>query len=115
LVQSIESRHILVGDVKAKNIPILRYPLWIVALGQRHPVLLQTISDQDLRGRLVIFLRELEQSRVVGLVVPDQRALRLDDDLVLLAILDNLPLLTPGMQLYFSQPALFTKRARSDV
>ena len=99
LVQRIQRRHVLRRDFKAVNIRILRDTLRIVALGQRHPALLQAVPDQDLARRLAVLLRHGAQRRVVRLLVAHERAVRLDDDPVLLAVLDDLALLAPGMQL----------------
>jgi len=60
-----------------------------------YPTLLQAISDQDLTGFLVVLLGNRVQSRVVGLLVTDQGAVCLDDNLVILTVLDRLSLLVP--------------------
>lgn len=99
LVQPIQHHHVLLRYVKIKDLRILDYPLRIVALWQRNPVLLKAISDQYLSRRLVISLGNFDQGRIIGLLVPDQRAVCLDDDSVLLAILYDLSLLAPRMQL----------------
>lgn len=46
-----------------------------------------------------MFFANTDQGRVIALFIADNRAVGLDDDVVLLAILNNLALLAPGMQL----------------
>ena len=103
LVQPIQGRHVLFRNVEPKNIRILGDPLRVVALRQRYPTFLQAISDQNLSGRLAVFLRDPDQRLIVGLVIPHEWAIRLNDDLVFLAVFDDLPLLAPRMQLDASQ------------
>lgn len=58
LIEGIQRRHIFLLNLKIKHLGIALNVLGIVALGQRYPVLLQRIADQDLRRGFFVFLRQ---------------------------------------------------------
>ena len=97
LVQTIKLAHILLTDLKPVYVGILLDPSLVITLRQRYPVLLQTVPNQDLRGRLVIFLRHRLECLIVRFVIPHQRAVRLNNDAVPLAVLVDRALLAPGV------------------
>jgi hypothetical protein len=43
----VELGHVLLAQLKPVNICVLRDAIRVVALGERHPVLLQAVSQQD--------------------------------------------------------------------
>ena len=97
LVQIIQLTHILLTDLKPIHIRIFLDASRVITLRQRHPVLLQTVPDQNLCGRPLVLLRQRRQRLVVRFVVADERAVGLDDDAVLLAVLVDRALLAPGV------------------
>jgi hypothetical protein len=56
LRQTIELRHVLLIQLKAVYISVLSNSARIVALRERSPTLLQTVSNQDLCGCLAVLL-----------------------------------------------------------
>lgn len=95
LIQSIQPLYISLVNLKIKHVGITPDILRVVALGQGHPILLQRVADQDLGGRLVVFLGQRGQRRVVGFVVAHERRVGRDDDVVVLAVSDDFALLAP--------------------
>jgi hypothetical protein len=75
-----------------------------------YPSLLQAVTNQDLTGRLLVLLRQRLECRVVGLLVADQGAVGLDNNVVGLTELDSHALLVPGVQL-----ECFVSDARTDA
>lgn len=71
------------------------------ALWQRHPALLESVSDQDLRWRLLVFLCNLANCGIIELLPSGKRAVRLENDTIVLTVLDNFFLLDPGVELDF--------------
>ena len=120
LVQTIKGGDVLARELKVVNVGIALDSAWRVTLWQRdlecgvslwsrrfekdsrastYPALLQTVSNQDLAGALVVLLGNGFQSLVLGLLVTDKRAVRLDDNLVILTELDCFTLLVPRVKL----------------
>lgn len=99
LIQPIQLRHVFPVQLKPIQIRVLLDPRRRVALGQRHKPVLQTPPHQHLRVADVVLLRDALQRRVRGLLVAHKRAVRLDDNVVVLAVLDGVFLLAPGVQL----------------
>lgn len=71
------------------------------ALWQRHPALLESVSDQDLRRRLLVLLCNLANCGIIELPSSGKRAVRLENDTIVLTVLDNFFLLHPGVELDF--------------
>ena len=99
LVKRVQQIHIIVTDIKIKHIGIGGDSVGVISLGQRHPFLLQGIANQDLLCRLFVFLRNFNESRVVGFVVAYDGGVCFDDDAILLAVCIDCPLLAPRVEL----------------
>ncbi len=99
LIQTIQRRHIILIELESVEIRICLDTRWGITFRQRDPVLLQAVSDQHLAGRLVVFLGDANEVLFVGFVVADERAVGLDDDVVVAAVFDNFALLVPGVEL----------------
>ncbi len=56
LGHAIELLHVLLVKLEVVEISVAGDPLWVVALRQRHPILLQAVPDQDLLRRLAMLL-----------------------------------------------------------
>lgn len=99
LVKSIKHGHVLLADVEIKYISVSRNPVWIVGFRKWNPFLLQRVAYQDLLGRLVVFLCQVHEGRVVCFIVPHNGGIRLDNDSVLLAVCIDHALLAPRVKL----------------
>lgn len=99
LIQTIQRRHIILIEFESVQIRICLDTRWGITFRQRDPVLLQTVSDQHLAGGLVVFLGDADEVLLVGFVVADERAVGLDDDVVVAAIFHDFALLVPGVEL----------------
>lgn len=99
LIQTIQRRHIILIEFESVHIRICLDTRWGITFRQRDPIFLQTVSDQHLTGRLVVFLGDADEVLFVGFVVADERAVGLDDDVIVAAVLDDLALLVPGVEL----------------
>lgn len=99
MIQTIQRRHIILIKLESVQIRICLDTRWGITFRQRYPVLLQTVSDQHLAGRLVVFLGDADEVLFVGFVVADERAIGLDDDVVVAAVFDDFALLVPGVKL----------------
>ena len=71
LIQPIQYLDVGALNLPPKNIAVLLDAALRVAFWQRHPVLLQRIADQDLRGGFTVFGRERDEGWVLGFVVAD--------------------------------------------
>jgi len=99
LIQPIQRLHILPTQLKPIHVRILSDATGRIALRERHPIFLQTVSDQDLRGGFLVGFGEREERGVVGFVVADQGRVGFDDDGVVVAVGDYGALLAPGVEL----------------
>jgi hypothetical protein len=99
LIQPIQLPHLLRAQLEIVHIRVLLDPAGRVALRQGDPILLQTVPNQHLRRRLAMRLRNRIQRRVRSLLIAHKGGIGLDHDAVLVAVLDNLALLAPGVQL----------------
>lgn len=99
MIQPIQRSHILFVEFKIVYISVADNPRRIVTLGQRYESLLQTPSDEDLVGFLVVFLRDGGKCRVVCLFVADNGAVGFDYDVAFFAVFDDFALLAPGVEL----------------
>ncbi|KAI6752371.1 hypothetical protein HG530_013740 [Fusarium avenaceum] len=97
LVKIVQCFHVLVVEIKFKDIDVGSDAVWGVALGKRNPVLLQTVADEDLARCDFVLVCNAVEGLVVGLLVPHEWGVGLDDDVVLLTILYGLSLLVPRM------------------
>lgn len=97
LVEVIQRLHVLLVELEPVHGGIVLDPLGVVALGEGHPALLQAVSDQDVAALDAVLVCDAAQRRVVGLLVAHEGAVGLDDDAVLVAVLDDFALLSPGM------------------
>lgn len=75
----------------------------VTNLHHSHVALLQRPSNENLCAGLANFFGDLLQHRIVEPLTPHQWAVGLQDDIVLLAVLDDGSLLAPGMKLDLRQ------------
>ena len=99
LVQPVELSHVVAVELEAVEVCVLLDARGRVALGQRHEAALQAPADEHLGDGHAVFLRDALQCWVRGFLVADQRAVGFDDDVVVLAVLDCVLLLAPGVEL----------------
>lgn len=99
LVQAIQSGYVLPTELEAVHIRIQADAIRIVALGQGDEALLETPFDEHLVGRDAVLLSDAHQCGVVCLLVAHDGAVGLNDDIVVLAILDDVSLLAPRVKL----------------
>jgi hypothetical protein len=99
LVQIIQFRHVVLVKLEAIDVDVAGDSGWCIALGKRHESLLQTPSDEDLVGLLVVLLGDGDEGLVLALLVANDGAVGFDDNVVLLAVLDTVALLAPGVKL----------------
>jgi hypothetical protein len=99
LIQTIQLLHVILVKDEAEDVDVAGNAGWCIALRERHESLLQTPSDENLARLLVVRLREAEDGFVVRLLVANEGAVGLDDDVVLLAVFDTIALLAPGVEL----------------
>ena len=102
LIQTVQLSHILLIKLETVDVDIANNAGWCVALRKRNVALLQTPSDENLVWLLVVLLGDAGKRLVVGFLVADDRAVGFDDDVLGLAVLDDLALLTPGVELNVS-------------
>lgn len=100
LIQPIQLLHILVIKLESIHISIAHDPRRCVAFRQRYISLLQTPSYKHLIRAHVVFLADTQECLVLRFFIPNERAVRFDDDIVVLAVFDDFALLAPGMELY---------------
>ena len=98
-IQAIQLLHIPLIQLEPIHILVLLDATRRIALGQRHPALLQTVADQDLRRRDAVFLADADEGGVVGFLRADEGRVGFDDDLVPGAVGGDGSLLAPGVQL----------------
>lgn len=99
LVESIQLAHILLVESKVKDLEVSLDALGRDALRHRHKLLLQAPADENLGGLLVVLLGDLCELSVAQLGARGKRAVRLQDDVVGAAEVDQLALLAPGVEL----------------
>lgn len=90
---------ILLAQLEIIKICVLSDSACIVALWQWYPAFLQAISQQNLSSGLSVRLCNTLELWVLSFLVPDERAVSLHCDFVLLAVRNDLALLAPGMKL----------------
>lgn len=99
LIQLVQQAHILLIQLEIEHVRIGHDSSGRITLRQRYPTLLQTVTDKDLVGILLVLLCHFDQGLVAGFHVANERTVCFDDDVVLVAVIDNVALLAPGMQL----------------
>lgn len=50
LVKRIQDLHILCLELEVEDVGIRSNAVWVIRLGERHPLLLQRVTNQDLLG-----------------------------------------------------------------
>lgn len=99
LIERIQCRYISFVQLEPIHICIFLDSAWGIALGQGNPLLLETVSDQDLARSDAVFLGHARKRLVVGLEISDNWTVRPDDYAILLTVAHDVSLLTPWMQL----------------
>lgn len=64
---------------------------------------MEAVADEDVTDSLAMRLGNRGEGWVVGFLIPDKRTVRLDDDPVLVAEIDNFSLLRERVELEYSQ------------
>lgn len=100
LIERVHRLHVLCIEFKVVHIGIVLDPAWRVALGQRHPVLLQTIPNEHLAGRLLVLVGQRDERLVLGLLIAHDRTVGLHHHALLLAVGHALALLAPCVELF---------------
>lgn len=98
-IEGIDSLHLFGGQLEIIDIGIIDNSTLGVRFGQGHKVPLQTPANQDLRGVFVVSVANVEEDLVFEPFASGEWAVGFDDDLLGLAVLDNLALLEVGVQL----------------
>ena len=97
LVQSIQRLHVFFPNFPSIYLGIALNPAFRITLRERHPPLLQTPTNQDLRHGLIELLSDRDECFIVCFLVADQGTVRFDHNGVLVAVFDYVTLLAPGM------------------
>jgi len=100
LIQPLHHVHIIPAQLKIVHIRILLDPTRRVALRQRHPPLLETVPDENLSGRFVVFLCEGKEGGIVGFAGADEGRVGFYYYAVFVAVGDYGFLLAPGVELW---------------
>lgn len=93
LIKVVQLLHFFGGQIEVIDVCVLNDSRRGIALGQWNPILLQSISDQDMTCRLFMSCCNRFEGRVVGFQISNKRTVGLDDDFILVAEVDYLSLL----------------------
>lgn len=99
LIEPIQRSHVILVELKVVNVSVADNPRRIVTLGQRYESLLQTPSNENLVGFLVVFLSDSGERCVVCLFVADNGAVGFDYNVAFFAVVDDFTLLAPRVEL----------------
>lgn len=99
LIQPIQHGHILVVKLEVVDRRVHAYSLRSITLRQNHPSPLQTPSNQDLVGGDLVLGGHLHEGRDFRFLVPDDRAVGLQNNAKFLAEFGDFFLLAPRVKL----------------
>jgi hypothetical protein len=87
LIKLIHAPNIRIVNLKVLDLRVLNDPTLLHRLGQRDISMLQTPSHHQLRRRAAVLLTQLRDDGMFHTQRSCQRGIRLDDDVVILAVL----------------------------
>lgn len=99
LIETIQRSHVFFAQREVVDIRVTLNSARCVTLWQRNPSLLDTVADENLTRVLLVLFRQRFECLIVSLLVTNKWAIRLDYDLVGIAVVDYLALLAPWVQL----------------
>lgn len=98
-VKFVENGHVLGGQVEIEHISVLRDAGLLLAFRERNPIFLEAVPNQHLSWCLAVLRCDFDEGWVLHLGPTDQRAVCLQDNAVGMAVLVDIALLDPGVEL----------------